>query len=160
MKIPRRPSGLGAVLNFFVLASGLAACDTYNSVSKDALNFPKATDTPATGGGTTGGTPTGGSGGGGGGDTTDPAVQRFTAAKAIISEKCATCHYHAGAAWNTWAEKQWIKSGLVVAGNVSSSYLFSKLANPAGGGGNMPQGGLLSQAQYDTIQEWIGKMIQ
>jgi hypothetical protein len=88
--------------------------------------------------------------------TTDPADANFAGAFKIIQEKCAWCHYHKGQYPSLVTSQKWVQSGLVVRGAPESSILFTKLANPAGGGGNMPQDlPPLNSTEYGVIQSWI-----
>lgn len=78
----------------------------------------------------------------------------FSAAKAILTNSCASCHlYH------TMSESQLVSSGAIVAGNPEASPLYYRLTGssggPVGAAKNMPTGGSLSVSQIATIYDWI-----
>jgi uncharacterized membrane protein len=82
----------------------------------------------------------------------------FLAAKTVINENCATCHTHpTHQAWAGMSEQQFIQQGLVVAGNLAGSQLYTKIqGNRTTVPGNMPDGGApLTPDQITTIETWI-----
>lgn len=120
---------LSAVLGLALLTP-LSCGKTYNSSSYDADIY--------------------GEGGGG-----TPA---FQAAQAILRDKCATCHTQAShASWGNISASQFVALGLVTAGSLTGSQLYTKITgNSTGIPGNMPVGGAnLSSTELQTIETWI-----
>jgi uncharacterized membrane protein len=83
---------------------------------------------------------------------------KFLAAKEIIKTSCANCHTHAShQAWAGMSEQDFITQGLVLAGDLSGSTLYTKiLGNRTSTPGNMPDGGTpLTATELTTIEDWI-----
>lgn len=83
---------------------------------------------------------------------------QFLAAQAIIKENCASCHTRPShQAWAGLSEADYISQGLVKAGSLTGSMLYTKiLGNSTGIAGNMPDGGTpLTADQLTTIETWI-----
>lgn len=83
---------------------------------------------------------------------------QFLAAQAIIKDNCASCHTRPShAAWAGLSEADYISQGLIKAGNLTGSTLYTKiLGNRTSTPGNMPDGGTpLTSDQITTIENWI-----
>ncbi|MBK9323588.1 MAG: hypothetical protein IPM97_11715 [Bdellovibrionaceae bacterium] len=83
---------------------------------------------------------------------------QFLAAKTIIKNSCANCHTRPShEAWSGMSEKDFISKGLVAAGNLAGSSLYTKIqGNRTSTPGNMPDGGsLLTGSELDTLESWI-----
>ncbi len=116
----------------FLIFSSLApvACGkVYNSSTYDASTYGSADGTP-----------------------------QFLAAKTIIKNSCASCHTRPShEAWAGMSEKDFLTQGLIKAGNLAGSSLYTKIqGNRTSTPGNMPDGGsLLTGAELDTLENWI-----
>jgi mono/diheme cytochrome c family protein len=83
---------------------------------------------------------------------------QFLAAQAIIKSNCASCHTRPShQAWAGYSENDYINQGLIKAGNLSGSTLYTKiLGNRTSTPGNMPDGGTpLTSDQLTAIENWI-----
>ncbi len=83
---------------------------------------------------------------------------QFLAAQVVIKENCASCHTRPShQAWAGMSEKDYISQGLIKAGNLTGSTLYTKiLGNRTSTPGNMPDGGTpLTADQLTTIENWI-----
>lgn len=83
---------------------------------------------------------------------------QFLAAQAIIKANCASCHTRPShQAWAGMSEKDYITQGLIKAGNLTGSTLYTKIqGNRTSTPGNMPDGGTpLTSDQLTTIENWI-----
>ncbi|WP_413561059.1 hypothetical protein [Bdellovibrio sp. HCB209] len=85
---------------------------------------------------------------------------QFQAAQAVLRDKCATCHTQAShPAWANISESQFVSRGLVTAGSLSGSILYTKITGNSVGGGNMPpSGGTLSVTEMQALETWILNM--
>lgn len=75
----------------------------------------------------------------------------------IMSCATASCHFHAS--WSTYTVSSFKKDGMIVPKDAFNSKLYyrligSKAPQPASVK-NMPQGGVISQADVDAIETWI-----
>lgn len=86
---------------------------------------------------------------------TATAAERRSAALAVLSSECMSCHQHTD--WSLWdSDADWQNSGLVEPTRPLDSLLVSKLKNA---GGNMPDGGSpLATADFNKIKDWISGM--
>ena len=81
---------------------------------------------------------------------------RFNEASAIIRENCATCHDHDHSAFATYTEQDFINNQYVTAGSYASSLLVQRLkGSNVPGNQNMPENSQLSDADIQTIKDWI-----
>lgn len=90
-------------------------------------------------------------------------VDRFVTAKAVLEARCISCHTSGGSArsFNLTTETEFIQAGLVTPGLPERSSLIYRLKNYIGlpsGGQNMPTNGTLTDAEYNTLFEWVTLM--
>jgi hypothetical protein len=117
-----------------VLSIFWVACADYNSSTSDDLEYVETTANDA-----------------------DP---NFLRAFEIIKNRCADCHNPSDrhSEWYSYnTNAKWIKSGLVVKGDVDKSSLITK-TYLYGAGGSMPQENDLSPEEYEDLKTWINEM--
>lgn len=89
-------------------------------------------------------------------------AQRFDAAKAVIQQNCASCHYPGASGGNLLfdSESEYINARLITPGSVGSSKLITRLRNyPAAiDGRNMPPSGPISDSDYRALTAWVESM--
>lgn len=84
----------------------------------------------------------------------DPTNTNLVNAFEVIEDSCINCHsgYHSDWAYNT-TDNDWINSGTVVAGDIDSSTLITRLKNR---GSDMPKDqAALTDEEYNTLVTWI-----
>jgi len=117
------------IFYFLVLAgTSFIGCQSYNNSSRDRYQYA-AFDTSSA----------------------------FGQAMQIFSTRCITCHSYFG---TYTTEALWKSSGFVTAGSLTASKVYYRL-NGAGLGiaaEDMPQGGVLSSNDLQTIRNWILNM--
>lgn len=89
---------------------------------------------------------------------TADGTAEFLAAKEIIKTSCTNCHTRPShQAWAGMSEADFISQGLVTAGSLEGSSLYTKiLGNRTTTPGNMPEGGTpLTGAELTTLETWI-----
>lgn len=85
----------------------------------------------------------------------------FLAAKAILNNRCVSCHSAGGSQptsrLDLGSEQQFLLTGLIVAGNPDQSSLIQRLRNYTGTSGakNMPPAGALPDSEYQTLRRWV-----
>lgn len=86
-----------------------------------------------------------------------PEGQRYSAAMAVVQNKCISCH----GAWSAYTtEAAWIASALVVKNNSLVSPLYNRNKGSGGGGTkNMPPVGNLSTDELNALASWIDEML-
>lgn len=84
-----------------------------------------------------------------GGGSADSA---FAQVKTILIVNCNSCHLY-----GSYAEQEFIDDGLVLAGDPDNSPLYMSLRGSQAPTGrkDMPVSGVLSQAEQQTIRDWI-----
>lgn len=89
----------------------------------------------------------------GGGVSSTPASPEFTAAQAVLNNRCVSCHESAHSSWSGKKPNYFISQGLIVPGNAAASPLYQRLIN---NGGDMPRSGsALPQEEIDALVNWI-----
>lgn len=87
--------------------------------------------------------------------------QQFLAAKSVLENRCVSCHNAAGSVSQTPLdfshEEEFVASGLVVPGKLAESRLITRLKNYPENipGRDMPTGGELTNAEYETLRQWV-----
>ena len=88
----------------------------------------------------------------------------FLAAKAIINNRCTSCHSASGAQFDSRldlsSQQQFALAGFVIAGDPDQSKLIQRLRNYTGASAskNMPPAGALPDSEYQTLRRWIMAM--
>lgn len=97
---------------------------------------------------------------GGGTFVDDSAAQRFAAAKTVLDQKCNSCHNGSAATSFNMSEAQFKSSGLVTAGDLSTSRLITRLQNypVKDGTQNMPTGAAITSGEYAVLTSWVTSM--
>lgn len=93
-----------------------------------------------------------------------PSSAEFTASKAILTNRCASCHGAGGSQSHTRldlaTEQQFTLSGFVIAGKPDESKLLQRLRNYSGNSAlkDMPPTGPIPDSEYQTLRRWIMAM--
>ena len=94
------------------------------------------------------------------GGSQDTGTPEFLAAKSIIKNQCAFCHYHL--AWNGYLEADFIAAGFITADNPAASSIYYRNANAASGPGprTMPNGGYpaMSAGDLSILITWVNSL--
>lgn len=93
----------------------------------------------------------------------DGSMERFTAAKNVLTQRCTTCHDGSAATnFNLNSERDFINNGLVVAGSLSGSKVIYRTRNYTVNNGlqNMPPTGntALTSAEYAILTNWVSNI--
>lgn len=85
------------------------------------------------------------------------ARPEFTAALAILQNRCMSCHFGFHNAWNAFTtEEQWLEAGLINRGDPDNSLLIKRMKNAAGPGATMPiAAAAIPDAEFQTLKAWI-----
>ncbi len=88
----------------------------------------------------------------------DGSNPNFTAARAVISAQCDTCHDSHGFNSNT-PEEDFVSSSRIIKGAANdTSYLFCRVTEGSGCGSVMPQSGRMDEASIEVLRTWITNM--